>query len=229
MGRIALFDVNETLLDTAALDALFDEIMGESDTRREWFWTLKELFLTTQITGAYVNFTHLAEAALDMTAERRGISIDNAQKEGVVHAMAELPAHPDVEEALQILQKADFRIAALTNGTLEAVVAQLSNAGISDYFESEFSADEVEAYKPAAAPYEMAAHRLGVPLEDVWMVAAHAWDIAGAAAAGCHTAFVAREGTVLNPAGPQPDIVSEDLIDAARQLIEHEKGRSDGE
>lgn len=226
MGRIALFDVNETLLDTAVLDPLFDEIMGESDTRKEWFWTLKELFLTSQITGDYVDFTRLAGAALDMTAERRGRSIDNAQIERVAQAMTELPPHPDVDEALQILQKADFRVMALTNGTLEAVVAQLSNAGISDYFESEFSADEIEAYKPAAAPYEMAAHRLGVPLEDIWMVAAHAWDIAGAAAAGCRTAFVAREGTVLNPAGPQPDIVSADLVDAAGQLVEEEKSVS---
>ncbi len=229
MGRIILFDVNETLLDTSALDPLFEEIFGAGDARKEWFWTLKELFLTSQITGDYVDFTRLASAALDMTAERRGASIDSAQKEQIAHALTELPAHADVEEALQILRESDFRIAALTNGTLESVVAQLSNAGISDYFDAEFSADEVEAYKPAAAPYEMAAHRLGVPIDDVWLVAAHAWDIAGAAAAGCRTAFVAREGTVLNPAGPQPDITSEDLIDAARQLVEHEKSVPAGE
>lgn len=229
MGRTILFDVNETLLDTSALDPLFEDLLGDPDARTEWFWTLKELFLTSASTGHYTDFSHLSKAALEMTAERNGVTLDTTAGEQLIHALAELPAHDEVEEALQSLDEADFRLAALTNGTLEGVVAQLSNAGISDYFEAEFSADEVEGYKPARKPYEMAAHRLGLPPEEIWMVAAHAWDIAGAAAAGCRTVFINREGTVMNPAGPQPDITAADLRDAAEQLIEHEKGTEERE
>ncbi len=59
-----------------------------------------------------------------------------------------------------------------------------------------YSADEVRLLKPAPAPYRMVADRCGVAIGDVCLVAAHAWDISGALAAGCETAFVARSGIV---------------------------------
>ncbi len=65
----------------------------------------------------------------------------------------------------------------------------------------------------------MAAKCIGIEQEQMMMVAAHAWDITGAAAVGCRTAFIARPGKVLNPAGSQPDIQGNDLQDFARQLL----------
>ena len=50
------------------------------------------------------------------------------------------------------------------------------------------------------------------------LVAAHAWDVSGALAAGCTAAFVARPGMVLSPLGPQPDIVGRDLGEVAAAL-----------
>src|SRR5829696_7756832 len=45
--------------------------------------------------------------------------------------------------------------------------------------------------------------------------AAHAWDVAGALAAGCSAAFVARPGMVASPLGEQPDIKGADLGEVA--------------
>jgi 2-haloacid dehalogenase len=44
----------------------------------------------------------------------------------------------------------------------------------------------------------MAAERMGVTIGEIRMIAAHAWDIAGARRAGCAAAFVARPGMVLD-------------------------------
>ncbi len=44
-----------------------------------------------------------------------------------------------------------------------------------------------------------------------WLVAVHGWDLAGAAAVGCRTAFLARPGKVLDPLGPAPTLVVADL------------------
>ena len=43
----------------------------------------------------------------------------------------------------------------------------------------------------------------GVPVGDVMLVAAHAWDVSGALAAGTRAAFVARPGMVPSPIGDQ--------------------------
>lgn len=51
------------------------------------------------------------------------------------------------------------------------------------------------------------------------MVAAHAWDIAGAMAAGCKAAFVARPAKAMNPLGKKPDFTGRNLRDVTRKII----------
>lgn len=54
-------------------------------------------------------------------------------------------------------------------------------------------------------------------ISSVRLVAAHAWDVSGALAAGA-AAFVARAGMVPSPVGAQPDIVATDLRELALRL-----------
>jgi 2-haloacid dehalogenase len=125
-----------------------------------------------------------------------------------------------VSGALRRLQAAGFRLAALTNSTEEVARAQLEHAGLIDRFEQVLSADTVRRLKPAPEPYRHAAERLGVPVDQVRLVAAHAWDVAGAARAGCATAFVARPGKVLDPlVEPPPEIVGADLGEVADRIL----------
>jgi len=112
-----------------------------------------------------------------------------------------------------------FRLVALTNSPADVAEAQMRNGGLRDLLEAVYSADLVRALKPAAAPYRMVAERAGVPIGDVRLVAAHGWDIAGALAAGCRAAFVARPGAVLYPHGPQPDVSAADLEGVADALL----------
>ena len=51
------------------------------------------------------------------------------------------------------------------------------------------------------------------------IVAAHDYDIAGAMAAGCGGAFVARPGQVINPYYDPPDIVGKDIKEVGEQII----------
>jgi 2-haloacid dehalogenase len=81
------------------------------------------------------------------------------------------------------------------------------------------SADMVRCLKPAPQPYRLAAERLGVPVDQVRLIAAHAWDVAGAARAGCATAFVARPGKVLDPLVEAPDVVGADLDEVADRIL----------
>lgn len=133
--------------------------------------------------------------------------------------MRQLPPHPDVQPALERLQANGIRLATLTNSNVELAEAQLAFAGLRDFFEVRLSVEEVRRLKPAPEVYQMAAHRLGVAMDQVRLIAAHAWDVAGALRAGCAAAFVARPGMVLDPLAPPPDVVGHDLAAVADQIL----------
>ena len=219
MPRVLAFDVNETLLDLSALDGLFEEAFGDPALRQLWFAQMLQLAFVGAITDRYVDFTSAQRAALEMLAERRGTELPGAVATAILDRMRELPPHPDVSGALERLAAAGVTLAALTNSPLDVVRDQLRNAGLEDRFAAILSADEVRALKPRREAYALVADTFAIPLADVRLVAAHAWDVAGALAAGCAAAFVARPGMVLSPLGPAPDVVGSDLGDVADQLL----------
>ncbi len=222
MKRVCVFDVNETLLDLGSLDPLFERAFGDAGVRREWFTqSLQSAFLAT-ITDAYTPFGEIGAAALEMTAERRAVSLADEDRMGIIGGMRALPLHPDVEDGLDILRDAGFRLATLTNNTQDVAHDQLRNAGIADRFEQTLSADTARRLKPAPAPYRMAAHALGVGTGDIRLIAAHAWDVGGALRAGCAAAFVARPGQPYDPLVERPDVVGADLREVAAGIVEAE-------
>ena len=218
VASVVAFDVNETLLDLAALDPLLERALGSGGHRAAWFAQMLQLSFLGGLTGTYVDYPTAMRAALAMVAERIGVEVADADVDAVVDGMRRLPAHPDARAALLHLRDGGLRVAALTNNPLDVAEEQLSGAGLRDCFEAVLSADTVGALKPAPAPYHHVADTLGVPIGDVRLVAAHAWDVAGALAAGCAAALVARPGVVAIPLGPQPDVVGADLLDVARRL-----------
>jgi 2-haloacid dehalogenase len=217
--RVCVFDVNETLLDLAALDPRFEEVFGEASVRQAWFQQMLQSAMVSIITDSYSDFGTIGRAALKMVAARRGVELPDDRAGWILAGMKELPAHPEVAEALRKLSHAGFRLATLTNSKLEVATAQLEHAGLAPLFEQILSADTVGRLKPAREPYLMAAERMQVAPGDLLLVAAHAWDVAGALRAGCGAAFVARPGMVLDPLAPQPQVVGADLGAVADSII----------
>jgi 2-haloacid dehalogenase len=195
-------------------------VLGNAALRPQWFAQMLQLAFVGAITGRYVDFTSAQHAALTMIAERQGIALDEESARRIVGSMRTLPPHPDVPAALARLRDGGFTLATLTNSPLDVVEDQLRNAGLHDRFDAILSADQVQALKPRREPYELVARTFDVPLADVRLVAAHAWDVAGALAAGCRAAFVARPGMVLSPMGEPPDIVGADVGEVAGRILE---------
>ena len=218
MQPVLVFDVVGTLLDLSALDSLFKEHFGEQELRKEWFSEVLKLALTCTAIGKYEEFSRITEAALQVIAERHGKNVSPAGRKEILGKLRTLPAFPDVKPSLDHLRRQGFRLAALTNSGPRAAGDALRNAGIADLFEQIFSADSVKRLKPAAEPYQMAARELGIESNSLLMVAAHSWDIAGAAAAGCQTAFVQRPQQVLDQITPRPAIIAKDLQEFAERI-----------
>lgn len=219
MARTLVFDVNETLLDLRVLDPIFERAFGDAAVRRQWFGLVLRNAMTLTMTGAHRDFLTVGAASLDMLADQRGLDLDEAVRDQIAQAMANLPAHGDVLPNLGRLHQAGFRMAALTNSPPEAATQQLTNAGIAPMLEKIMTVESVGKFKPARAVYEMAASTLGVTTGRIRMVAAHDWDVAGAMAAGCAGAYLLRPRAALNPLLPVPDIVEPDFHRLTNRIL----------
>jgi 2-haloacid dehalogenase len=164
-----------------------------------------------------VTFGEAAAGALRMTEERQGVEISDEDRQKILTGLRDLPPHPEVPDSLDRLREAGFRLATLTNSTQEVAEAQIENAGLTDRFEQILSADTAKRLKPAPAPYRMAARSLQIPDRELRLVAAHAWDVAGALRAGCTAAFVARQP--FDPLVEEPDVIGADLAEVADGIM----------
>jgi len=221
---VLVCDVNETLLDVAALEPHFARVFGDGTVRRQWFSALLLYSNLATLAGPYADFGVLAGAVLDMMAEGRGVRLTPDDREQILSGMRSLPAHPDVRPGLERLRDEGFRLVTLTNSSPAMVEQQLRHAGLADLFERAFSVDEVKRFKPAPEPYRHVAERLGVPTGNLRMIAAHAWDVAGAMRAGLRGAFIARPGQAVFPLGPVPDVIAPDFVSAAEQILARDVG-----
>ena len=142
--------------------------------------------LSLTVIGEWVPLEELA-AALDP---------DLAQR------LPELDPYGDARTALEQVRTAGAEPWILTNGGRDATRKLLERAGMASLVAEIRSAEEVERYKPHAEVYEL------LPADAV-LVAAHAWDIAGARAAGRRAVWIDRldQGWPL-PGEPKPERAS---------------------
>ena len=211
MARVLVFDVNETLLDLRVLDPVFERAFGDAGVRRQWFGLVLRNAMTLTLVGEHRDFVEVGGASLEMVADQHQVTLSTSDRDSIRHAMASLPPHGDVLPNLRRLHEAGFRMAALTNSPPYAATQQLESAGIAPMLERIMTVESVGKFKPAREVYAMAATTLGVATQEMRMVAAHDWDIAGAMQAGCAGAYLLRPGMVLNPLHPAPDIVEPDM------------------
>jgi 2-haloacid dehalogenase len=96
---------------------------------------------------------------------------------------------PDTVEGLTLLRQ-DRVVGALSNGNLMMLIDNAKHSGLP--WDVVLSTDMIGTSKPNPAVYEGAARLLGMPPDEIMMVAAHAYDVDGAKATGMRTAYVHR-------------------------------------
>jgi len=218
MNPVLVFDLNGTLTDTASLDPFFVNLFGSADKRREWFTQMIELAMASSATGYYVPFSKFAESALQMLADRDGLSLIDEQRADLLDRVSRMPLFPDVEPGLKKLAEDGFRLAVLTNSALTSAESALERLGIAKNFERILSAEMAQCFKPFPQVYRAAARELKVTPGEMMMVAAHNWDTTGAIRAGCEAAFLTRPGEVLATTDPRPAVIASDLLDLPARL-----------
>lgn len=170
----------------------------------------------------WTNFDRLHRMSLDeVLRDVRAEGFDSSAREELTHAWERLPPWPDVVEGLQRL-RAKFMVATLSNGNRSQQAALVDFGSLP--FQRLLSAEDFRHYKPDPEVYLGAAEALGLPPDQVMMVAAHKGDLRAAQAAGLRAAFVERPrekgpggGADLLP-DPDSDVQATDFINLADKL-----------
>ncbi|GAA1381146.1 haloacid dehalogenase type II [Pseudonocardia kongjuensis] len=154
-----------------------------------------------------------AEAAA-VVARHAGID-DPGPLQLLAAASTRLPPWPDSARGLARL--AERRpVIGLSNADRSTLLRLDAHAGLRWHLA--LSAEDAATYKPHPAVYRLALAAAAVEPDRVLMVAAHAWDLRGAAALGMRTAYVER------PVGDPPtgadrfDLHAAGLADLADRL-----------
>ena len=215
---IVVFDVNETLLSLGSLQTAFASLFGDATLMGEWFARMLHGTLVSNELDDYRSFATIGTEALRMLAAKHEIDVSVDRATEIVSGMRQLTPHPDVVPGIERLRQAGFRTATLTNGSNQAAAAQLEHSGLNTLMDESLTVEQIGKFKPATQVYLVAAERFQVDPNRMLMVAAHDWDIAGAAKAGCQTAFITRPGVSWSLPGTPPGMVAPDITALAESL-----------
>ncbi|MGH2571985.1 MAG: HAD family hydrolase [Actinomycetota bacterium] len=219
------FDVIGTLF---TLDRPRDRLIALGAPREAlelWFaQTLRDAFAWSHA-GGYRPLKEFLEAALPRTLDSVGVEAGEETAAQVMEAFAELDPVDGAEEACSVLFDAGWRILALTMGSEESTRRLLSRAGLEDRFSLFLSCDRIGKTKPHPDVYEMARREAGPGA--LWLIAAHAWDVAGASRAGLRTCWVEHLEKRYLGAYPEPDVRASDLVDGVRRIVALEGSAAD--
>jgi 2-haloacid dehalogenase len=180
--------------------------------------TLRDYFASSYA-GAYLPLRDVLRSSLHRLFASMDVTLGEDETDAVLKTLSELDPTPGAGEALRLLDEAGIRVIALTNGGTSLMEALLERAGFSGLVERIVSCDDLGISKPHPAVYDAARK---VATGEPWMVAAHAWDIMGAAHAGLRTAWISGFERVYPPIFPAPDVVSPGLEGAARAIIDRD-------
>lgn len=165
--------------------------------------------------GGYQPLSSVLKAELPRTLRALNLSATPEQIVQITASFGQLEPQPGFAGLVTELAGDHWRILALTNSSADSVRHLLERAGIDRHFSALLSCDQIQKFKPHPAVYEMARREAE---GEVWMVAAHAWDIQGAIRAGFRTIFISGlEGGYLD-VYPKPDVIVPQLSEVGSVL-----------
>ena len=161
----------------------------------------------------YANTQVIDREAAGRLADRAGVSGSTIDR--LASAGQRLRPWPDAVAGLADLATR-HPVIGLSNASRAALLRLNEYAGLRWHLA--LSAESAGAYKPTAEVYELAVDAAGCAPERILMVAAHAWDLRGAQAAGLRTAYVERPVGDPPASGDRFDRYATDLADLVGQL-----------
>ncbi|WP_275006305.1 haloacid dehalogenase type II [Promicromonospora iranensis] len=221
-----VFDVLGTLVDqTGSMERQVSAMAGidsgaAAEVARRWLGHVAEQERAiVEGRRAFTPSHELDVEALDVLV-RQGLLVPEAASR-LADASEWLRPWPDTVAGLDLLA-ADVTVLGLSNASRRVLAGISTNAGLR--WHQVLSSEDARTYKPDPAIYELAKNSTPTGSGTPFMVAAHAWDLRAAAAAGLRTAYVPRSDG--DPPGPGDtfDLQAKTLLDLHAQLLDLMEG-----
>jgi 2-haloacid dehalogenase len=224
--KICAFDIYGTLFDMrTVLPILTAGVKDPEEFYRLWRFKLVHYLAITSAIGKFVDLPVLRENAFDFCVKELGIEASARVKRDFLEASLYLNPFKDVRPGLERLRKAGIRVIALSTGVKHELLAMFARAKLQDCFDDVITNKEAGIYNPHPRSYLYAAERLGVVPAEMWMVAAHPWDLIGARNAGLVPAWLRRaelaglESRTYDTIDDPPELVADTLTEVVDKII----------
>ncbi|KAF8836564.1 haloacid dehalogenase [Paxillus ammoniavirescens] len=154
----------------------------------------------------------------------------DSERDNLVKIWHDLDAYTDSVPGLAALKQYGV-VVTLSNGSYRLLLDMAKNKQLP--WDGILSTEFFGVYKPTKQAYLSAAYHIAIPPERIAMVAAHKWDLQGAAEAGLKTIYVPRpaedtkeirESMRSKVEGGEVDLVVNDFQELARLVAQAKQG-----
>ena len=102
------------------------------------------------------------------------------------------------------MKNKNFKLAILSNGTLDLLNELVERNKLNNLFDDLFSIEEVKVYKPVSKVYEMPVKKYNLKASEITFLSANTWDVSGGGNFGYNSIWVNRHSSVFDKLDFQP-------------------------
>ena len=202
--KAVVFDAYGTLFDVnSAAKRCKDKIGTKWETFAN-FWRTTQLEYTwlRSLMKRHKNFWDITEDSLDKSM--KVFNINKNMKNELLSLYKILSPYPEVRGVLEDLKKKNFKLAILSNGTLDLLNELVESNKLNNLFDDLFSIEEVKIYKPDPRVYEIPIKKYKIKSDEITFLSANTWDVSGGGNFGYNSIWVNRHNSIFDILDFQP-------------------------
>ena len=202
--KVVVFDAYGTLFDVNSAAEKCKDKIGSRWVSFANFWRTTQLEYTwlRSLMKRHKNFWDVTEDSLDKSM--KVFNINKNMKNELLNLYKILSPYPEVKEVLEDLKKKNFKLAILSNGTLDLLNELVESNKLNNLFDDLFSIEEVKIYKPDPRVYEIPIKKYKIKSDEITFLSANTWDVSGGGNFGYNSIWVNRHNSVFDILDFQP-------------------------
>ena len=202
--KAVVFDAYGTLFDVNSAAEKCKDKIGTKWEAFANFWRTTQLEYTwlRSLMKRHKNFWDITEDSLDKSM--KVFNINKNMKNELLSLYKILSPYPEVKGVLEDLKKKNFKLAILSNGTLDLLNELVESNKLNNLFDDLFSIEEVKIYKPDPRVYEIPIKKYKIKSDEITFLSANTWDVSGGGNFGYNSIWVNRNNSVFDILDFQP-------------------------